>query len=63
MSKDIYRLIQKPNGYKSSPKQKRMGRVTDLILGINFSSSKHPLNDNHTAFINKERRSKRHDFI
>ena len=63
MPKDIYKLIKKPKGHKSSPKQKRMASVTDLVLGINFSSSKHPLNDNHTDFINEEKRSKRHDFV
>lgn len=64
MSKDIYKLIQKPKNYKSSPKQKRMGSVTDLILGINFSSCKHPLNECYSNFIFlKNQRSKWNDFI
>ncbi len=36
---------------------------TDFILGVNFSSSSHPLNVNYTKFIKKQRRDARHDFI
>lgn len=63
MPNDIYRLIQKPKNYKSSPKQKRMASVTDLILGINFSSCKHPLNEYYSVLIKQQRRDARHDFV
>ena len=61
---DIFKkLVKKPKGHKCSPKQKRMASVTDLVLGIDFTSEKHPLNKNYIVFINEEKRSKRHDFI